>query len=94
IDANTMSLEQAKAQIVEALTDKQKNDIVVNYIQQLKKETKIDFANPADNFELNEPKPIIAPIRPSSPGTPRGEAGKTEPNPPKGEVSPKADSKK
>jgi peptidyl-prolyl cis-trans isomerase C len=89
-DASTTSLEQAKDRIVQTLTDKQKGDIVMNYIQQIKKEAKITFVNPADNFEPTPPK--TAP--PARTGSPRSEAGKNEPNQPKGEVSPKADSKK
>jgi peptidyl-prolyl cis-trans isomerase C len=62
IDANTTSFEDAKPQIIETLTDKQKNEVVVSYIKQLKAESDIQFANPADGFEMNGPKPT-APSR-------------------------------
>ncbi|MDD5010985.1 MAG: peptidylprolyl isomerase [Phycisphaerae bacterium] len=72
IDAETTSLEDAKAQIIENLTDKQRNEIVISYIKQIKAESDIQFANPADNFEMGGPKPT-APAR-----TETGD--KTEPN--------------
>jgi peptidyl-prolyl cis-trans isomerase C len=71
-DANTTSFEQAKVQIVKTLTDKQKEDIVLSYIQQIKKEAKMDFANPADNFEMDAMKPSV-PVRIES-------SQKSEPN--------------
>jgi len=71
-DANTVSLEKAKDQIAQLLTNKQKEEIVVNYIQQLKKEADLKFTNPADSLEPMEPKPM-APVRTSSPD-------KNEPN--------------
>ncbi len=72
IDANTTSFEDAKAQIIENLTDKQKNEVVISYIKQIKAESDIQFANPADGFEMNGPKPT-APSRTES-------SDKTEPN--------------
>ncbi|MFA5293730.1 MAG: peptidylprolyl isomerase [Phycisphaerae bacterium] len=71
-DANTISLEKAKGQIVQLLTNKQKEGIVISYIQQLKQEADLKFTNPADNFDLDMPKPA-APVRTSSPD-------KNEPN--------------
>jgi peptidyl-prolyl cis-trans isomerase C len=72
IDANTVSFEQAKAKIAEILTDEQKNTIAMNYIQQVKTEADIKFANPADSFEMTPPKPT-APVRTES-------SDKNEPN--------------
>ena len=59
IDANTTSLAQAKEDIKKTLTDKQKRDLVINYIQNLKREADIKFTNPADNFEAPDPKPTM-----------------------------------
>jgi len=80
-DASTTSVEQAKDKIVEALTDKQKGDIAMSYIKQIKKEAKLEFTDPNDNFELTMPK-ATPPAR-LSPDSPRSEAGKNEPNQPK-----------
>jgi len=79
IDANTTSFEDAKAQIIETLTDKQKNEVVISYIKQIKAESDIQFANPADGFEMNGSKPT-APSRTENTekkeaeSSPRGEA--------------------
>jgi peptidyl-prolyl cis-trans isomerase C len=62
-DANTVTLEKAKDKIAQALTDKQKEEIVVTYIQQTKKEADIKYTNPADNLDLTLPK-ATAPTRP------------------------------
>jgi peptidyl-prolyl cis-trans isomerase C len=70
-DANTVSLEQAKEKIAQHLSNQQKQEVVVNYIQQIKKEADIKFTDPNDNFEIPAPKPA-APARP--------EADKNEPN--------------
>ena len=63
-DANTTSFEQAKAQIVETLTNKQKDDIAMNYIQQIKAEADIKYTNPADSPEMTTPK-VAPPARPA-----------------------------
>jgi peptidyl-prolyl cis-trans isomerase C len=62
IDANTTSLEDAKAQIIETLTDEKKREVAINYIKQIKAEADIQFANPADSLEMGGPKPT-APSR-------------------------------
>jgi peptidyl-prolyl cis-trans isomerase C len=62
-DANTVTLEKARDKIAQALTDKQKEEIVVAYIQQIKKEADIKYTNPADNLEMTLPK-AAAPARP------------------------------
>lgn len=64
-DANTTSFEQAKEKILQYLTNKQKEEVVVNYIQQIKKEADIKFTNPEDSFEMEAPKPTM-PERPST----------------------------
>ena len=64
-DANTTSFEQVKEKITQYLTNKQKEGVVNDYIQKIKKEADLKFANPADNFEMETPKPTI-PARPSS----------------------------
>jgi peptidyl-prolyl cis-trans isomerase C len=68
-DANTVSFEKAKDQITKALTDKQKEDVVANYFQQIKKEADIKYTNPADNIDLTTPKVM-----------PPAKAEKSEPN--------------
>lgn len=73
--ASTTSLDQAKDKIAQQLGNKQKEDVVVNYIQQIKKEADIKFVDPNDNFEIppaSSAKPVAPPARPSS--------DKTEPN--------------
>ena len=55
-DANTLSFEQAKEKIIQTLTDKQKERIVVDYIQKMKTEADIKFANEADKVEINPEK--------------------------------------
>jgi len=70
-DANTVSLDQAKEKIAQHLSNQQKQEVVVNYIQKIKKEADIKFTDPNDNFEIPAPKPA-APARP--------EADKSEPN--------------
>ena len=55
-DANTMSFEQAKEKIIQILTDKQKEQIVVDYIQKMKAEADIKFVNEADKIEINPEK--------------------------------------
>jgi peptidyl-prolyl cis-trans isomerase C len=62
-DANTVTLEKAKDRIEKALADKQKEDIVVAYIQQMKKAADIKYTNPADNLDLTLPK-AATPVRP------------------------------
>jgi peptidyl-prolyl cis-trans isomerase C len=68
-DANTVSLEDAKEKIVAALGDKQKEQIVMDYIQNLKSEANVTFANEADKFELKAPKPaaVAPPVRKAEP---------------------------
>ena len=51
IDANTVSFSQAKEQILKVLTDKQKEQIVMDYIQKIKAEADIKFTNEADKLE-------------------------------------------
>jgi peptidyl-prolyl cis-trans isomerase C len=68
-DANTVSFDKAKDQIIKSLTDKQKEDLVVNYIQQIKKEADIKYTNAADNVDLAAPKVM-----------PPAKAEKSEPN--------------
>jgi peptidyl-prolyl cis-trans isomerase C len=65
LDANTTSLENAKEKITAALGDKQKEQIVMDYIQNLKAEAKVNFTNETDKFDLNPPKPAAAapPVR-------------------------------
>jgi peptidyl-prolyl cis-trans isomerase C len=63
MDANTTSLEQAKDQITEILKDRQKEQIVMNYIQKIKSEADVKFANEADKFELSPPE-TAAPVQP------------------------------
>jgi parvulin-like peptidyl-prolyl isomerase len=65
LDANIVSLENAKEKIVADLGDKQKQQIVMDYIQNLKAEAKVNFTNEADKFDLIAPKPAIAapPVR-------------------------------
>jgi peptidyl-prolyl cis-trans isomerase C len=62
-DANTVTFEKAKDKIEKALTDKQKEDIVVAYIQQMKKAADIKYTNPADSIDETLPK-AAAPARP------------------------------
>jgi len=62
-DANTVTLEKAKDKIAKALTDKQKEDIVMAYIQQMKKDADVKYTNPADNLEMTLPK-AATPVRP------------------------------
>ncbi|MFA5292144.1 MAG: protein kinase [Phycisphaerae bacterium] len=52
-NANTCSLDKAKGQIVEVLTNKQKEQIVLDYIQKIKAEADIKFANESDKIEFN-----------------------------------------
>jgi|GEM_PF-1221455 len=70
-EAKTVSLDEAKEKIAQHLSNQQKQEVVVNYIQQIKKEADIKFTDPNDNFELPTPKPA-APTRP--------QADKNEPN--------------
>lgn len=69
LDANTTSLENAKGKIAAELGDKQKEQIVMDYIQNLKSEAKVNFTNEADKFDLNPPKPPVAapPVRKAEP---------------------------
>lgn len=67
LDANTVSLENAKEKIIASLSDGQKEKIVMDYIQNLKAEAKVNFTNEADKFELNPPKPAVAPVRKPEP---------------------------
>jgi peptidyl-prolyl cis-trans isomerase C len=67
----TTSLADAKEKIVQHLSNKQKEEVVVNYITKIKKEADIKFVNPEDNFEI----PAPAPAAPARPG-----ADKNEPN--------------
>jgi peptidyl-prolyl cis-trans isomerase C len=62
-DANTVTFEKAKDKIAQTLTDKPKEEIVVSYIQQLRKETDIKYTNPADNPEMTLPKATAPPTR-------------------------------
>jgi peptidyl-prolyl cis-trans isomerase C len=62
-DANTVTLEKAKDKIAQALGDKQKEEIVVSYIEKMKKEADIKYTNPADNMEMTLPK-AATPTRP------------------------------
>jgi len=63
-DANTVSFENAKENIVQMLGDKQKEQIVMDYIQKIKAEADVKFTNEADKFEINAPKPTAeAPAR-------------------------------
>ena len=55
-DANTPSFEQAKEKIIQILTDKQKEQIVVDYVQKIKAEADIKFVNEADKIEINPEK--------------------------------------
>lgn len=64
-DANTASLEQSKEKILQYLANKQKETLVLDYIQQIKKEADIKFTNPADNFEIEGASKPAAPARPS-----------------------------
>lgn len=73
LDANTTSLESAKEKITATLGDKQKEKIVMDYIQNLKAEAKVNFANEADKFDLNPPKPAIAPAPPVRKAEPKAE---------------------
>jgi peptidyl-prolyl cis-trans isomerase C len=61
-DANTISLEQAKNQITETLKERQKEQIVRDYIQKIKAEADIEFTNESDKPEISAPKPA-APTR-------------------------------
>lgn len=70
--AETTPLAEAKEKITQHLSNKQKEEVVVNYITQIKKEADIKFTNPEDNFEIPAPAPSAAPARPST--------DKTEPN--------------
>ncbi|MFA6186680.1 MAG: peptidylprolyl isomerase [Phycisphaerae bacterium] len=81
LDANTTSLENAKGKITAALGDKQKEKIVMDYIQNLKAEAKVNFTNEADKFDLNPPpKPAaVAPVRKSEPNTPQVKADANTP---------------
>jgi peptidyl-prolyl cis-trans isomerase C len=51
VDANTVSFSQAKDQILEALANKQKEQIVVDYIQKIKAQADIKYVNEADKLE-------------------------------------------
>jgi len=51
-DANTASFDQAKEQILQLLTDKQKEQIVMDYVQKIKADSAIKYANEADKLEL------------------------------------------
>lgn len=69
-DANTIPLEQAKKDIIDALTMEQKSQLVRDYIQKIQLESDIKFANEKDKYEVNPPRPA-APMRKVE--------GKTEP---------------
>ncbi|OHB53253.1 MAG: hypothetical protein A2Y10_00695 [Planctomycetes bacterium GWF2_41_51] len=58
-EAKTTTFEQAKEKIMQHLTNQQKEGVVVNYIQQIKKEADIKFTNPEDNFETPAPRPVM-----------------------------------
>jgi peptidyl-prolyl cis-trans isomerase C len=62
-DANTASFSQTKEQILQVLANKQKEQIVTDYIQKIKAEADIKFANGADKLEpqISGTKP--APMR-------------------------------
>ncbi len=77
IDANTTSFSQAKEQILQVLTDKQKEQIIVDYIQKLKAEAALKFANDADKLE-----PQISGIKPAPMRRDAGSAQSSEGNNP------------
>ena len=55
-DADTLSFEKAKEQIIQLLTGNQKEQIVIDYIQKMKAEADIKFVNEADKPEINPEK--------------------------------------
>ena len=60
VDANTTSFSRAKEQILQFLTDKQKKQIVTDYIQKVKAEADIKYTSEADKLEpqISGSKPV------------------------------------
>jgi peptidyl-prolyl cis-trans isomerase C len=78
IDAETTSFDSAKDEISGILSDKQKEGLVMEYVMELKAKADVKYTNESDKLEVigEETAP---PARPA-PDSPRGEAGKNEPN--------------
>ncbi len=76
-DANTTSFEKAREKIEQHLSNKQKEQVVMNYISQIKQQADIKFVDPNDNFEIPVSRP--EPARQSTPAA-SADANKTEPN--------------
>jgi peptidyl-prolyl cis-trans isomerase C len=52
IDANTVTLEQAKDEITDSLAGKQKEKIVMDYIQKIRSSADVKYTDEADKFDL------------------------------------------
>ena len=72
IDANTMTLEQAKDEITQALAAKQKEQIVMDYIQKIRKGADVKYTDESDKLDLEitgtKPAPTRKPAE-SAPNT-------------------------
>jgi len=60
-DANTISFSQAKEQILKALADKQKKQLVMDYVQKIKAQADVKYADEADKLDspLSGTKPPL-----------------------------------
>ena len=61
-DANMMPFDKAKEKIIQILTNNQKEQIVVDYIQKMRAEADVKFINEADKPEIS-PEKTARPVR-------------------------------